>query len=282
MVCALSRWEDPSHLILELFHLYIDSYMQKCSKASRCRPQPRAQKSTRHKHGDLKHMGRSHQKERQVLCKESSCRLPVGIFLSKLNGHPREAPLAQRLETSVGKTNCQHWLTYKLQVWRIFPSWLSQQLTLIQWQVHSTLVSSVRLTLETLPWNNGMLPRELSMYQVADILCKNQTSFNPVIFKCGPWPQRVIHLAKYIRLGSLLSGTLEASVATMVELIFRNRFVAHQTAVGHAFTVIKGCVGPTKCKWQVTKLHAHRLQTWGALLEFFQVGLDFAVLAISP
>lgn len=45
--------------------------------------------------------------------------LPVGscgIFLSKLNGHPLEAPLAQRMETSVGQTNCQHCFTYKLSL----------------------------------------------------------------------------------------------------------------------------------------------------------------------
>lgn len=42
---------------------------------------------------------------------------------------------------------------------------------------------------------------------------------------------------------------------------FRNRFVAHQTAVGPTLTIIKGCVGPTKCKWWVTR-------TWSLKFHF--------------
>lgn len=74
---------------------------------------------------------------------------------------------------------------------------------------------------------------------------------------------------------------------------FRNRFVAHQTAVGPTLTIIKGCVGPTKCKWRVTKMWSllisvpfycifcqpfssmHTDSKLMLLPEFFQVGWGF-------
>lgn len=61
-----------------------------------------------------------------------------------------------------------------------------------------------------------------------------------MIFKCGPWSQKAINLAKNTRLGSVLSSSLWKRANCHHDGgFFRNRFMAHQAAVGPTLTRTK-------------------------------------------